>query len=179
MAELTLSRFELQTRHLAPVCACCGDPTVAAWKQKKFSWYPRWVFITLAAGLLIFAIVAMVTTKRAEMAIPLCERHKKHFFNRALLGWLGVAGLFGIIFLAASAHADIMLFAMPVYFIAWIVAMMIAGFSAIKAAEITDGYVRMKNLSPAFVAAHQALGPVQMPNQLGYGMPPPYGMPPA
>jgi hypothetical protein len=169
MADLTLSRYELHARPLPAVCACCGDPVVAVWKQKTFSWYPRWVFITILAGLLIFAIVAMVTTKKAAMAVPLCLKHKNHFLNRALLGWLGFAGILFVAFVCGTIDNGAVWMLLPIYILAWIIVVAIAGSTAIRATEITEGYASFKNLSPAFVAAHQALGPMPMP--MPYGVP--------
>jgi hypothetical protein len=164
------------------VCACCGAP-VAVWKQKTFSWYPKWTLVGLLGGVLVFAILAAVMTKRTSMAVPLCEQHRGHFWKRGLLLWLGFLGLFFLGFVCASIagsghHREWVWFVLPIYFLVWIVAAAIAGSSAIRAVQITDMFVRMRNVSDAFVAAHQALGPVPMPGMPGMPMQMPYGMPP-
>src|SRR5262245_7216706 len=127
MAELTLGTYELNARPLPAVCACCGAP-VAVWKPQTFSWYRKWVIVTILAGLLVFVILAMVLTKRARMQVPLCEKHRNHFLSRVLLTWLGFAGIFVVVLLCAAVaghHAAVWL-AVPVYFVGWLVAAAIA-----------------------------------------------------
>ena len=137
------------------------------------------LLVTIVAGVLVCAILAMVLTKRARMLVPLCDKHRNHFLSRALLTWLGFAGIFVVALLCAAIagrHDEVWL-ALLVYFVAWLVAAAIAGTTAIRPAEITDHYVRLTNVSHAFVSAHLALGPMPMPGPMPYGVPMPYVQP--
>jgi hypothetical protein len=71
-------------KNLPDVCLRCGAPATLH-KSKTFSWHPPWVYVLLIAGLLPFAIVAIVLTKRRRVEAPLCEQHKHHWLIRQLL----------------------------------------------------------------------------------------------
>lgn len=183
--EFTLGMQELRMRPLPPVCMCCGRPATL-WKPKTFAWYPPWVLATMAAGLLIFAIVAAVTTKRAPMNVPLCHDHRNHFLPRPLIGWLGALGFFVWIAIVISIIANLhgyhndgtilaLVLSIPGYLVAWIVAMVVVNLGRVRPAEITDFYVRLKDVHPDFISAYQALGPI--PGVMPYGVGP-YGMHP-
>ena len=69
---------------LPDVCMRCGEPSSVV-KTKNMSWCPPWTGILILAGLLPYLIVAMILTKRTTVQVPLCEKHKGHWFNRTML----------------------------------------------------------------------------------------------
>ena len=73
MATVRLYRDETEDFDLPAVCMKCGAPATT-WKSKTFSWHPPWVYVLILIGLLPFAIVAMVLTKRRTILAPLCAR---------------------------------------------------------------------------------------------------------
>src|SRR6185437_12671639 len=99
MAEVRLNLGEAE-RGLPMVCMCCGDEATTTVKR-TLRWHPGWVYVLILAHVLIYAIVAIIMTKKATINAPLCDRHKGHWFYRNLLIWgcfflfgsVGVAGL--------------------------------------------------------------------------------------
>src|SRR5207247_1179889 len=85
MAEIRLDLGEADG-YLPDICMCCGGAATVT-KTRKMSWCPPWVGVLILAGLIPYAIVAMILTKRATVQVPLCDQHKGHWFNRALLAF--------------------------------------------------------------------------------------------
>src|SRR5262249_6525040 len=96
---------------LPDVCMKCGAPA-ATRKRKQFAWYPQWVFDVLGrnifVGLLPFAIVALVHTKRMAVSMPFCARHRNYWLVRDLFLWGGLAvlGLACVVGLAVTIAMD-------------------------------------------------------------------------
>lgn len=74
---------------LPPRCVICNDHATHR-MTKTFYWHESWVYLTILAGLLIYAIVAMITRKSALVSYGLCDRHK----TRRTVGFLVLAGGF-------------------------------------------------------------------------------------
>jgi hypothetical protein len=166
MATVQLSRREAEDDDLPDVCMKCGAPATTR-ISRAFAWYPEWVWITILAGLLIFVILALVLTKRMRVEVPLCDEHKKHWFNRNLAIW----GTFGILALLmvigigiAVAAADpsdrdgnpvfgVICIGSLVCLIPWLTVVAIAHYSMIRPSEITDRSIRLTKVSDEFVDA--------------------------
>jgi hypothetical protein len=83
--QVTLEgRAELVMEPLPSVCMCCGA-TATTIKKKKFAWFPRWVYLLIGFGLLPFAVVALVLTKKMTVRMPLCNRHRFPWLWQQLL----------------------------------------------------------------------------------------------
>src|SRR5262245_60095643 len=96
MATLHLESYDGEVGDLPDLCMQCGAPS-AVRKNKRFSWFPPWVWILLfVCGLVPFAIVALVMTKRRTVNVPLCEAHKNHWLWRQLVVVGGLLALIGI-----------------------------------------------------------------------------------
>src|SRR5438132_831128 len=83
MAEIRLD-LEDADGYLPGVCMCCGEEATVT-KTRKMSWCPPWVGVLILAGLIPYAIVAIILTKRATVQVPLCEQHKGHWLYRQLI----------------------------------------------------------------------------------------------
>ena len=64
---------------LPPFCIKCGRPAELETLRKTFSWHPRWVYILILTGLLIYIIVALVLRKSITLQIPLCSTHRERY----------------------------------------------------------------------------------------------------
>src|SRR5438132_7541989 len=106
MAVIRLDRFEAEEGDLPAVCMKCGASAVTS-KMKRFAWHPPWVWILIIFGLLPFAIVALVVTKRMIVRGPLCNEHRNHWLWRAWFTYGGLTVLFfafiAVMVLAASS----------------------------------------------------------------------------
>src|SRR5262245_28530139 len=96
MAQIRLGRYEAEGG-LPRVCMRCGAPATL-FKTKNFSWYPSWVYILLLAGLLPFAIVALIMQKKMRVSAPLCDQHKHHWVWPTAAAVVALLLLLGMLF---------------------------------------------------------------------------------
>src|SRR5262249_2406541 len=104
-------------------------------------------------------IVAMIMTKRMTVNVPLCDQHKRHWFNRNLFAFGGLAfvllALFGLVAMI-DEHRDLAGIGfglLGLAFLAWLVGLVIISFTAIRPKEITDDWIRLTKISPVFIEA--------------------------
>jgi hypothetical protein len=151
MASIRLDREEVRTEQLPGVCMRCGQPATV-YKNKSFSWHPPWVLVLLLFGLLPWAIVALILTKRMTVSAPLCEKHRNHWLIRTLIIVgslvLVIVGTAGALFAVTAINeqqgngdgdlAGTICLGGGVVFLVWLVAAVIVQSTAIRPSEITD-----------------------------------------
>jgi hypothetical protein len=166
MAQLRLGRYEAEEGELPSVCMRCGAPATAT-KSKQFSWHPQWVLVLILAGLLPWAIVALILTKRMRVRVPLCQKHKNHWLWRGWVIYGGLAAIFvlgiGLAILTAqlegAAHgrgSDLGGFLCMGGWgvaLAWLITAAIVQATGIRPTEITDRSITLNKVSPVFVEA--------------------------
>jgi len=183
MAIILLYRDEIADGRLPPVCMCCGAPAVLA-KDHTFTCHPRWVDFFLLGLLaawicgiaaflfiLVWVIVALATTVRLRVAVPLCHEHRNHWTWRLGYVYAGT-GFFAIVGLTALAYVIIQgqkdnvevkdligfLCVLPAAIgLAWLVSALVVQYGTIKAIEIKDSRITLSRVSPAFRAAMEAV----------------------
>jgi hypothetical protein len=170
MASVKLYRREVGPDELPMVCMRCGA-AAAVEKRKTFSWYPGWVNILFLAGLLPWAIVAMILTKRMTVHAPLCRQHKNHWLVRtlAVLGGLAfiVLAFFTALIVSSATQppgrgpADDGSFGLIcvgslVGLLVLIVIAAICQMTAIRPMEITDRTITLAGVAPEFIDALEA-----------------------
>jgi small-conductance mechanosensitive channel len=159
MAEVRLGRAEMESGRLPKVCMVCGK-RASVKRKKSFSWTPPSVM--LLGG----ALLSMIMAKRMKIVAPLCQGHRNHWLMRSLLVTLGfvAALLVGAIILFVSAvksgergPSDTAIVAALSFggllFLAWIVMAIVLQHTAIRATEITDRSLTLRNVSPSFISA--------------------------
>jgi hypothetical protein len=88
---------------LPGACVKCGKPA-AIRLRRKLSWHNPMLLFLIPLGVLIYAIVAAIVSKRAEVEIPICDTHRR---RRALFTGLGVGLLFlGLLVFAGALIAN-------------------------------------------------------------------------
>ncbi len=165
MPAVWLDRYECtRDGELPPVCMVCGAEATTTVRQ-NFRWHPQWVIVLILAGVLIWAIVAIILTKTMTVYAPVCDEHKGHWFKRKLIGWglvlFGMA-VFAVGFVSMATFANNpqlqqytglgLLLGGVVFFITLIVAAFVLR-SAIRPAEITDDDIRLTGVDEGFVEA--------------------------
>jgi hypothetical protein len=162
MSQIRLKLREADGR-LPMVCMVCGEPATVV-KTKKMSWYPRWVPVLILANILIFAIVAMILTKRARLQAPLCDSHKYHWTIRLVILWVslfvaGMIGLFGIIVFALLPRqwqdnlGPFLCLGGVLVFIAWVIVLAIVQGTGVRPHEITDLDITLVGVCDEFIDA--------------------------
>jgi hypothetical protein len=164
MASIRLADYEVEPEGLPQVCICCGQPADGD-TRVNFAWYPGWVNILILAGLLPWALVAMILTKRMRTHLPTCQRHRGHWFNRKLFVWGGVLFFMAIgvacIVILATANQQRGLDDLAGYICAagviggliWLIAALIYNSSGVRPTEITDRDIVLTKVSPDFIDA--------------------------
>ena len=167
MARVRLSRYEVEEDDLPPVCMRCGAPAVER-VSKAFAWHPPWVLVLLIAGLLPFAIVAFVLTKRMTIRAPLCAAHRNHWFSRLLFTWLSfvglaVLGVAAVVLMVESGDrrsgggmswlAGLACAGATVGLLAWVIATVTLQLTSIRPTEITDRSILLTGVAREFLEA--------------------------
>jgi hypothetical protein len=134
-------------------CVKCGKPATHRLK-KNFYWHNPLLFILALAGLLLYAVVAVIVRKRLTMEVPLCDTHwearrtKIKIAIGLLLGFLP----FGIVVsvLSPDNAGWAWLIAVVMFFTGVVYAAMAA--NVIAPTYIDKSYGKFKNVSPEFLA---------------------------
>jgi hypothetical protein len=168
MATLRLESYDGDGMDLPDLCMQCGAPSSLR-KNKRFSWFPPWIWILLfVCGLLPFAIVALVMTKRRTVNVPLCEAHKNHWLWRQLVVVGGLLALIGI-FVALLALFDepggankdplsgMLCLGGAIGLIIWLIAAVIVQSTSIRPKEITDTSITLVGVADVFVEGYEAV----------------------
>jgi len=159
-------RLSLRDIHepLPDVCLVCGqDATIA--KDKTFAWHPPWVWVTLLLGLVPFAIIALVLTKRVKIQAPLCHEHRYHWALRTATILLGIFVLLGgaiaCINVPSETVAGWCWIAWFVALMAWLSMAVVLSTTAVRVVSITDHDIDIAGVALQFVDAMDNWGPAR------------------
>jgi len=163
VAKIRLQGYGGPVEGLPAVCLRCGAPA-SVLKRKTFSWFPGWIYVLLVTGLLPFAIVAIVLTRRRTVEAPLCEEHKNHWLIRQggvwgsfllllLLGFGSFAALVGTE--GRDSVAGFLCFGWLIGLVGWIVLAAVIQATSIRPVKITDTTITLVGVSKEFVEAYQ------------------------
>jgi hypothetical protein len=152
MAEIRLSLREAKG-DLPKVCLVCGRDGELV-KKKTFAWQPPWVWVTLLLGVLPFAIIVLILTKRATMQAPLCKEHRFHWDGRILGIFFGFCLVAGAVVAAVNftQYPWLWVIAAAVT-LGWVVLAIALGMTMVRPALITDREITLKSVAPGFVDA--------------------------
>lgn len=171
MAECAFHRFEAEHGLLPAVCMRCGAPSSQR-VRRQFSWYPRWIAVLVLINLLVFAIVALVMTKRVTLEVPMCDRHRNHWLKRLLANpgvFFGGVLVSGVAIWWANRRgagpdaAGLAVLAVLVSLLAWLVTAAICGQTAIRPTKIAEHDFALTGVADGFLAAmseHRAKNPL-------------------
>jgi hypothetical protein len=73
---------------LPPLCIKCGAPADGKPVERTIYWHHPAVYLLILAGLLIYAIVAIVVRKSIKVRMPLCARHAQRRSIAVTLAWV-------------------------------------------------------------------------------------------
>jgi hypothetical protein len=141
--------------------------------NKTFAWYPPWIGVLTVIGALfflplalIFGILGAVLTKRMNVRIPLCDKHKGHWTMRTLiilLGLLVILAFVGLaIYVSVSEKRDLADMAVLFWalaglaFVAWIIVIAVLQQTAIRPTLITDRSITLICVSRGYIEALRA-----------------------
>lgn len=165
MAEICLSLREA-TGDLPGVCL-----TATLSKKKTFAWQPSWVWVTLLLGLVPFAVICLILTKRATVQAPLCKDHRFHWDGRLLGIFFGFLVVAGAVVVAVNFNQYPWLWLIVVAaLLGWIVLAIALSMTMVRPMLITDREITLKAVAPGFVDAMLAADDLERENR--YRLPP-------
>jgi hypothetical protein len=77
---------------LPPLCVKCNEPAEGNPIKRNLSWHHPALFLLILAGVLVYAIVALVVQKKGTVYVSLCARHRS---RRLMIGLTAGALAFG------------------------------------------------------------------------------------
>jgi hypothetical protein len=81
---------------LPPYCIVCGDPADEFEPvRRKFLWYPRLIWLTIALCWLLVLILFLLTKRTRTVWTPLCEEHRSYWTIRnwtVAIIWISAVG---------------------------------------------------------------------------------------
>jgi hypothetical protein len=130
------------------VCIRCNEPAHGYRLKRNVWWHSRWIYLLILAGILIYAIVALIVRKKAFVNIGLCGIHRKQRRN-AILVSLAVA-IVGIV-MAITVSSDYIVLLGILMFIGGLVAIPFAA-RVVYATFIDTQYVRLRGAKEPFLS---------------------------
>lgn len=83
-----------QAAVLPPQCIKCGGPADGKPVERTYYWHHPALYVLILAGLLIYAVVAIVVRKGMKVRVSLCLRHAQRRSIGVTLAWvLPVVGI--------------------------------------------------------------------------------------
>ena len=68
-------------------CVVCNQPANGYRVTKTLYWHPPAVYFAILAGVLIYAIIALIVRKEASVSFGLCPEHKKRRHTGFAIAW--------------------------------------------------------------------------------------------
>lgn len=168
MAQVTIYRDEARAEDLPPLCIVCGEESDLT-RVRNFKWQPSWPGVLILLGLIgmiAYAVVSAVLTKRMRVEVPLCFAHTNHWSWRLWAIWGGLGALAAVTsvgvtvcvqFNLPAPYPGVLAAATLSGFFAWAVAALAIQHRAVRPKRITDDFGEFRSVHGAFAAAHRDL----------------------
>ena len=141
---------------LPSYCVKCGQSVRGEPFKKSFYWHSPWLYLLVLVNILVYAIVAMILRKRADLAVPICDLHRQHRRQLLIAAWiLGLGFIPGGILAGALVHDSDSAVGLGflVAFLLLIGAFVAGGMSAVlRPREITDASATFSGACEPFLA---------------------------
>src|SRR6266487_6035710 len=129
----------LKTARLPDYCIKCGVAADGSHLTRKLSWHHPALYLLIFAGLLIYAIVALIVRKSAKIEVSMCQDHIRKHRTAVAVGWLVfVAGVAFIVFAIAQQSGGSALFGIALVFASAIYSTFV---KVVRVKKIDDYYV--------------------------------------
>jgi hypothetical protein len=134
------------------------NQTADAWLRRRLSWHDPWIYLLFLAGILVYAIVALLVRQTADIEVALCrERIVRRRWTiagawlSAILGLVMIVGGLATIQPGNSVAGWISLAGLIALLVGPITGAMLA--RVVTPVRITKEHVWLKGAHPAFLAA--------------------------
>jgi len=137
-------------------CVRCNQPASVQFFKKMY-WHSPWVYLMILPGILIYAIVAAIVRKRADVVLPLCAEHEGRRKRTATTGYLlvvcGLVSMFGgCPYIDKNNDLFTILFSLGLLIFLVGLIVVSAGANLVVPKKIDDYYVWLRKVSAAYLA---------------------------
>jgi hypothetical protein len=158
MATTTRRAYEVERNRLPDLCMRCGEPATTQ-KSRNFMWIPPSVGVAILIPIL-YIILSAVMRKQMRVSVPLCDRHRGHWWVRGLIILLCLLCVLALMVMAIALSADeygmlpgILWTATGIASFGWIVLIIVMRYTVIRPGEITDRSITLYGVSETFAQA--------------------------
>lgn len=139
-----------KTARLPDFCIKCGAAANGLHLTRNLSWHHPALYLLIFAGLLIYAIVALIVRKSAKIDISLCQDHIKKHRTAVAVGWLiFAAGVAFIVLAIIQGSGGAGLFGVALVFASAIYSTFV---KVVRVKKIDDNYVWLPGIDGSFLA---------------------------
>ena len=124
--------------------------------KRSLYWHSPWVYVTILAGVLVYAVLALILRKRAVIQIGLSEKWARKRRRSIAIAWGLVLGSVAMFVIGAGIDNDdfcalLILLSIITFFGGAIYGLLAA--RVVTPVRIDDEYVWLKGVHPDFLAA--------------------------
>lgn len=130
-------------------CTVCNAPANGFRLKRNLYWHPPAWYLLICAGLLFYAIAALIVRKKASIEIGLCPTHIQKRKRAIAITWLLIGVSILVVFLATIKEPTLILLAGAI-----LIGALIYGVIAVPPvtpAKITDRLVYLKGVGVAYL----------------------------
>lgn len=124
---------------LPAICVITGETEDVVLIKKTVTWVPKWIYITLLAGLLILLIVYLVVRKECKTSYHLSRRLRNRKRWMIFAGFVGFFGGFAIMIAGADSQIPEVLVPLGLISLISSLVLLILGQPPIKAVRHENG----------------------------------------
>ena len=136
---------------LPPACIKCNAPAGdRSPMRRQLYWHDPMLYLLILAGVLVYALVALIVRKNGVVFIHLCPAHRQRRLMMVSSAWsLGLGGLFAVIF-GASNDLPWLILAGLTMFVGGIIVALLS--QLLRPTKIDTHFMWIKGCSPEFLA---------------------------
>lgn len=136
-------------------CTVCNVPANGLRLKRNLYWHPPAWYLLICAGLLFYAIAALIVRKKASIEIGLCQIHLQKRKRAIAITWL-LIGISILVAILATVKSPTLILAAAAIFMGALIYSILA-VQPVTPAKITDRLVYLKGVSPAYLNMLQEL----------------------
>jgi hypothetical protein len=133
-----------------PRCVKCNEAAVDPPKRFKLAWHHGLWYVLIFLNILLYAIVALVVRKRAEVEMGLCARHQQRGKLAVIIGWGGFAAILAGFFLGIYLDEGWLAAVSLILVLPWAVVSIVLSLQ-LRAAKIEKEVLRIRGCGRDFL----------------------------
>ncbi|MDB5332337.1 MAG: hypothetical protein JWP03_3488 [Phycisphaerales bacterium] len=136
---------------LPGTCVKCNAPADGPPMRRTLYWHHPALYALIFAGILIYAIVALIVRQKGDISLCVCKKHRSRRNYAILIGWVGsLGGLTLIIYGANSNMAEVFIPLGIILFLGTLIGGII-GARLLSPTKIDTQYLWLRGAGPDFL----------------------------